>query len=160
MYKNRELRLPFFLRDEEFLFFSFRVQASLIYHLKPATFDSQGVDDMNNLITTEINNELKSFKDARRLNQVTQAWDFLERAHILGQKYWLEHLRVHVYMLKYAFQTRNYSEAMAQLPRIILAAPGSLLNKAPYGNVGTGRVGIFKKMKIPSDLQKILDKNS
>lgn len=35
--------------------------------------------------------------------------------------------------------------------------PGALLRKAPKGNVGTIRGGIFEPMSIPDDLKQILD---
>lgn len=116
---------------------------------------------MKNLkINSEFKKELIGFKEAVFINQYDSAWDHLERAHILGQAYWFEHLKVHLIMFWFAFKTKNLKEVMAQVPRIIVAAPGSLFNKAPLGNVGTGRVGIFKKMRIPEDLQKILNEST
>lgn len=83
-------------------------------------------------------------------------WDHLERAHILGQFHASKHLRVHILMISYSIRHRLFNEFLGQIPRIILAVPGSVLKLAPKGNTGGADVGIFQPMKIPDDLQKIL----
>lgn len=59
-------------------------------------------------------------------------------------------------MLSLAFRTLNFKELLAQIPRLFLAAPGSLTGKAPKGNPGSSRVGIFTPHGVPEDLAKIL----
>jgi hypothetical protein len=85
------------------------------------------------------------------------AWAALERAHVLSQQMAWPHVRVHVRMLGFAWRRRDWRELAGQVPRILLAAPGSLLGRAPRGNTGGARVGIFTPMAIPDDLQRILD---
>jgi hypothetical protein len=87
----------------------------------------------------------------------TGAWKALERAHILSQAYGRPHVRVHARMFVQAWRERRWREVVGQLPRIVLAAPGSWLGRAPLGNTGGSDVGIFTPMAIPDDLQKILD---
>jgi hypothetical protein len=60
-------------------------------------------------------------------------------------------------MFVLSLRTLNLKEAVGQIPRLLLAIPGSLLRKAPRGYVGTVRAGIFEPMPISDDLKKILD---
>lgn len=111
---------------------------------------------MKENLKTHYLQELQSYITAVGRNDFTSAWTHLERAHILGQFDWLAHFHVHVLMFKLGLKTRNWSEILGQIPRILLAIPGSLTGKAPLGNVGTSRMGIFTPMTIPADLEKIL----
>ncbi len=101
--------------------------------------------------------EINNFQNAVKEQKIQVAWKSLERAHILGQFFWKEHLHIHFLMLSLGLKTFNFKEAMGQIPRLLLSIPGSLLRKAPKGNVGTIRAGIFEPMPIPEDLKKILD---
>jgi hypothetical protein len=81
----------------------------------------------------------------------------LERAHILGQSFSIEHARTHWWMLKGGWRRRDCIEIAGQIPRIV----GSLLFSrmwVPIGNTGGARVPPFKSMPIPTDLQTLLDK--
>ncbi|MNT47969.1 hypothetical protein D3C72_1847260 [compost metagenome] len=59
-------------------------------------------------------------------------------------------------MFKLGLAVQNFREALGQIPRLILAAPGSALGRAPLGNTGRSAVGIFTPMPIPDDLRRIL----
>ncbi len=69
----------------------------------------------------------------------------LEDAHLRNQPRAWPHLLVHLKMLTLALKYRVWSEALGQVPRIILAVPGSLLGKAPKGNIGSTKMGIFEE---------------
>lgn len=84
------------------------------------------------------------------------AWRALERAHILSQRWILPHLHSHVAMLGIAWRSRDAGEIAGQLLRLLFAAPGSLLDRAPLGNTGRSNVGIFTPMPIPADLARLL----
>src|SRR5262245_13874253 len=84
------------------------------------------------------------------------AWSQLERAHILSQPYAVPHVRVHGRMFAFAWRAGLWREVLGQLPRLVLAGPGSLLGRAPLGNTGGANVGMFTPMPIPEDLQAIL----
>ena len=56
-----------------------------------------------------------------------------------------------------AWRRRDLGEVAGQIPRILLAAPGTWLGRAPVGNTGGAAVGIFQPMPIAEDLQRILD---
>jgi hypothetical protein len=79
----------------------------------------------------------------------------LERAHILGQRYFREHLRSHVLMLAWAWRQRDWAEGLAQVLRIPGSA-GSLIGLVPLGNPGTRRVGPLTPQAVPEDLHALL----
>lgn len=85
------------------------------------------------------------------------AWRALELAHVLTQPYVWPHIRNHFVMFRYAWTTGNWSELRAQIPRLLLAGPGSLTGRAPRGNPGTRRVGIFESVELPAELKNLLD---
>lgn len=87
-----------------------------------------------------------------------RAFTHLERAHILGQSFPIEHARTHWWMLKVGLRRRDVVEIAGQIPRIV----GALLFSriwVPVGNTGGARVPPFKSMPIPEDLQTLLDKH-
>src|SRR5262245_16414993 len=83
----------------------------------------------------------------------TSAWRALERAHILSQPFAWPHVRVHAAMLGFAFRHRDWREIAGQLPRLVLAAPASLLGRAPRGNTGGANVGILTPLPMPPDIE-------
>lgn len=85
------------------------------------------------------------------------SFSHLERAHILGQSFPIEHARAHWWMLKVGWRRRDFVEVTGQIPRIL----GALLFSriwVPTGNTGGARVPPFQSMLIPEDLQALLDK--
>ncbi len=69
----------------------------------------------------------------------------LEKEHLLLQAKAWPHTHVHWKMLRLALRYRVWKEVLRQIPRLFLAAPGSILGKAPKGNVGSTKMGIFEK---------------
>jgi len=100
--------------------------------------------------------ELESARGAER-EDAARAWRHLERAHVLSQAHAAAHLRVHAAMFGHAWRHRDTREWLGQLPRLLLAAPGSWTGRAPRGNTGGANVGIFTPMAIPPDLAVLLD---
>jgi hypothetical protein len=83
-------------------------------------------------------------------------WYHLERAHIVSQPDpWL-HTRNHVGMLALALRQHDRREALGQIVRIIVAAPGSLSGRYPEGNTGRVAAGLTTPMPIPADLAAAL----
>ncbi len=85
------------------------------------------------------------------------AFPHLERAHILGQSFPIEHAKSHWWMLKVGWRRRDVLEITGQIPRIV----GALLFSRiwiPSGNTGGAHVPPFKSMPIPADLQCLLEK--
>ena len=116
-----------------------------------------GENVMNEKLSQYFNLEVNNYKNAVNSKNVSEAWIFLERAHILSQFHWKEHFYIHLRMLILALNTFDLRETVGQMARLVLAIPGSLLRIAPKGNVGSTRGGIFETMSIPDDLKKILD---
>ncbi|MCY1076844.1 DUF3703 domain-containing protein [Archangium lansingense] len=100
--------------------------------------------------------ELRQSAEAEARGDLPTAWTLLERAHILSQAHAGPHLWVHWRMFTFAWRRRNMHELLGQVPRLLLAGPGSLLGRAPLGNTGGASVGIFTPMPIPEDLQALL----
>lgn len=89
---------------------------------------------------------------AKAAASTEERWLHLERAHIVSQPYpWL-HTRNHASMLYLAVRQRDRREALGQLIRVIVAAPGSLTGRYPPGNTGRAAVGLLAPMAIPADL--------
>ncbi|AYE95844.1 hypothetical protein C0J29_14555 [Mycobacterium paragordonae] len=83
-------------------------------------------------------------------------WTHLERAHIVSQPDpWL-HTGNHVAMFMLAVRQRDRREAVGQVVRIIVAAPGSITGRYPEGNTGRTAAGLTTPMPIPNDLQTAL----
>jgi hypothetical protein len=101
--------------------------------------------------------ELAAAKQAEALGNHDHAWGSLERAHVLSQFHAGPHVRVHFAMAAFAWRRHDLSELVGQLPRLLLAAPGSWTGRAPLGNTGGSDVGIFTPMDIPEDLRMLLD---
>lgn len=76
-----------------------------------------------------------------------KALSLLEEAHLIAQPKAMPHLYVHLKMFLLACKYRNWNEFLGQIPRLLLAVPGSLLGKAPQGNVGSTKMGIFEVKK-------------
>ena len=100
--------------------------------------------------------ELARARAAEAAGDLGQAWRSLERAHILSQAHAGPHVRVHLRMAGFALRQRRVGELLGQVPRTLLAAPGTWLGRAPRGNTGGTDAGLFTPMEIPADLQALL----
>ncbi len=102
---------------------------------------------------TAYHDEMRAAKTAP---DPAQRWTHLERAHILSQlDPWL-HTGNHIAMFALAVRQRDRREALGQIVRIIVAAPGSLAGLAPEGNTGRATVGLRQTMPTPPDLAALL----
>jgi hypothetical protein len=59
-------------------------------------------------------------------------------------------------MLGLAVRQRDRREALGQIIRIMVAAPGSALGGYPEGNTGRVAAGLMTPMPIPADLTDVL----
>ena len=110
------------------------------------------------LITTWTQ-ERRAATEAIRRNDPSQAWNHLERAHILSQPMAGRHVRTHLAMLRFAVRTVRPHEVVGQLFRTLVAAPGSWSGRYPLGNTGGANVSAFAPMEIPDDLRPLLTPN-
>lgn len=111
---------------------------------------------MNPTLRTAYRREIGEARRAEGSGDLARAWKRLERAHILSQMHAWPHVHVHLRMASFAWRRRDFRELLGQIPRILLAAPGSWTGRAPRGNTGGADVGIFTPMEIPEDLRAIL----
>ncbi len=85
-----------------------------------------------------------------------RAWQQLERAHIIGQPWFVQHTEVHWLMLKFGIRIKNRKEILGQLPRLLVGGIKSFVGKIPVGNTGGANVPPLRKMEIPEDLKKMM----
>lgn len=90
-------------------------------------------------------------------NNLQRSWKHLERGHILGQPYPLEHSLVHWRMLQFGIKTKNAKEIIGQIPRLLVGGVKSFVGKIPVGNTGGANVPPLQPMEIPGDLKNIIE---
>jgi hypothetical protein len=79
----------------------------------------------------------------------------LERAHVLAQRMTVRHTYVHWLMLVAGMRSRDYREALGQVPRLLASVLFSRL-WVPRGNTGRARVSALKPMPLPEDLRHLI----
>ncbi len=112
---------------------------------------------MHPMLRQAYETEMTAAMNLYKVGNFQPAFSNLERAHILGQSFPIEHARTHWWMLKVGWRRRDLVEITGQISRIV----GSLLFSriwVPIGNTGGARVPPFKSMPIPEDLQPLLEK--
>ena len=93
---------------------------------------------------------------AKRAPAAQERWRHLERAHIVSQPDpWL-HTCNHAAMLTLALRQRDRREALGQVVRLIVAAPGSMTGRYPVGNTGRVEAGLLTPMAVPADLASVV----
>ena len=110
---------------------------------------------MRDPLTEAWSAELAAADDLRTNGDLGGAFRHLERAHILGQRRTLLHVRAHWEMLELACMRRDPREVLGQLPRLLAALLMSRI-WVPAGNTGGSNVSAFRRMAIPDDLARIL----
>lgn len=100
--------------------------------------------------------ELKSYSEAFRTGDLQVSWRHLERAHILGQPWAVEHTYVHWEMLKFGFRIKSSREIIGQIPRLLVGGVKSFVGRIPVGNTGGSDVPPLRAMAIPKDLDDLM----
>lgn len=99
--------------------------------------------------------ELKSYRDRMAQGALKSAWQHLERAHVIGQKYPYTHSLVHWKMLLFGFKIKSTKEIVGQIPRLLIGGIKSFVGKIPIGNTGGANVPPLQPLPIQEDIQKI-----
>lgn len=99
--------------------------------------------------------ELQSYFSAYKNGELQVAWNHLERAHILGQRYPITHNFVHWKMLQFGFRIKSTKEVLGQIPRLLIGGVKSFVGKVPIGNPGGANVPPMKPFPIAQDLERI-----
>lgn len=102
-----------------------------------------------------FDNEMALARRHYRAGDFSTCFGHLERAHILGQRYYFPHLSSHYWMFKTGIRSRDLREVAGQILRMA-ASVGSLVGVLPIGNTGRASVSAFKPMPIPADLRPYL----
>lgn len=105
-----------------------------------------------------VTEELAKSKETFRKGELQTSWRHLERAHILGQAYPIEHSQAHWKMLLFALRIKNTKEILGQIPRLLVGGVKSFVGEIPLGNSGGSNVPPLKPMEIPEDLSLILER--
>lgn len=107
-------------------------------------------------IKTHFRAEMNAARHALARRDVAAAFAHLERAHILGQRWFWPHTVSHIGMLRVGWQMKDRREIVGQLLRLFLTPLGHLTGRLPIGNNGRARVSAFAPMPVPDDLAAIL----
>jgi len=100
--------------------------------------------------------ELQAARENYLFENWLLAWRHLERAHILGQRWAIEHTEVHWRMLKFGIAIKDWKEIAGQLPLLVFGGVKSFVGKIPVGNTGGSNVPPLLPMEIPADLNNLL----
>ncbi len=131
-----------------------------LYLLRALAFKRIGASDPLSFgirIRSYVDVELEASRAAERAGDAAAAFQHLERAHILGQRSTVQHVRVHVLMLLWALRNHKAGEVFGQFSRVIGAATKTWVGLIPSGNTGGANVSPFKPMAIPDDLAELID---
>ncbi|MDX6187950.1 DUF3703 domain-containing protein [Flavobacterium sp. Fl-318] len=116
----------------------------------------------NTLLPKELapyyNEELKKYQIEYTANNLKAAWNHLERAHIIGQKFPISHTYVHWKMLRFGFKIKSKKEILGQIPRLIFGGVKSFVGKIPTGNLGGANVPPLKSFPIEEEIKNIFHK--
>ncbi len=104
--------------------------------------------------------EIALYKSYLNAANFQLSWKHLEIAHILAQKYPLEHTAVHWKMLLFGIKIKNTKEVIGQIPRLLVGGIKSFVGSVPVGNTGGSNVPPLKRMEIDSELLQIINSNS
>lgn len=99
--------------------------------------------------------ELEKYQSNYSNGDLKLAWNHLERAHILGQKYPFAHSHVHWKMLLFGFKIKSGKEILGQIPRLIFGGVKSFVGTVPVGNPGGANVSALKPFAIDEELKEI-----
>jgi hypothetical protein len=103
--------------------------------------------------------ELAFYESDLKRERYQDAWERLERAHVLGQSWFIQHSYVHWKMLLFGIRIKSGKEILGQIPRLLLGGVKSFVGKIPVGNTGGANVPPMRRMEIPADLKLMLSKS-
>jgi hypothetical protein len=99
--------------------------------------------------------ELASFRYALKNNELNTAWNHLERAHVIGQAYPIEHSAVHLKMLQFGIRIKSSKEVIGQIPRLLVGGVKSFVGIIPVGNTGGANIPPLKSLPIDPEIKQV-----
>lgn len=112
---------------------------------------------MQSSAKTAFTQEMLDARADYRAGELGRCFYRLERAHILGQRYFRAHVITHWWMLKVGVRQRSGVEIKGQILRLIATVPGYIFGWIPKGNTGGANVSPLKPMPLPEDLAPHLE---
>ena len=106
---------------------------------------------------TAFEREMSAAQTCISRGDIDTGFSHLERAHVIGQKYVVPHVRSHWAMLKLEWRRRRPVAVVGQAVRIVLGGIGSAVGVLPDGNTGGSNVSMFRRMPVKDDLEKLRD---
>jgi hypothetical protein len=111
---------------------------------------------MTHELATAFRLELDRARTFYAVAELARAFACLERAHVLGQRYFRPHLVTHWWMLKVALRQRSGRETFGQVLRCAAVVPGYLFGWVPRGNTGGANVSPILPMPVTGDLAPLV----
>jgi hypothetical protein len=100
--------------------------------------------------------ELENYRREISKANLELAWRQLERIHIIGQPWFVQHTYSHWLMLRFGIKVKNKKEILGQLPRLLVGGIKSFVGKIPTGNTGGANVPPLRIMEIPIELKEMM----
>jgi hypothetical protein len=100
--------------------------------------------------------ELEIYRSEMSKGILQLAWRQLERAHIIGQPWFVQHTYIHWLMLRFGIKIKNRKEILGQLPRLLIGGVKSFVGKIPVGNTGGANVPPLRVMEIPEEIKNMM----
>jgi hypothetical protein len=107
-------------------------------------------------LRSAFENEIRAGAVLAAQDRLDDAFRNFERAHVLGQRRTMLHLRAHWAMFRVGCRRRDLREIAAQLSRLVAALLFSRI-WVPAGNTGGANVSAFAHMPIPDDLAGLME---
>jgi hypothetical protein len=104
-------------------------------------------------VKTAFDEEMALTLSAEAKGDLLLSKNHLERAHILGQRWYLAHIKTHFHMLRLAMKQSDNREVRGQNIRLIGITPFHIVGWTPVGNTGGADVSRTLPMPRPSDFQ-------
>lgn len=112
---------------------------------------------MHAALEKRFNSEVAEAQRLLKRGSLNEAFAHLERAHVLGQRYIVPHVRTHWLMLRIGVSRRSVAEVMGQAARIVLGALGSAVGVVPTGNTGGTNISMFRRLPIDPEIENVLN---
>jgi hypothetical protein len=104
-----------------------------------------------------VDAEIRLALGAETRGHFDTAFRHLERAHVLGQRSTVHHVRTHWVMFQMALRNGWTKEAAGQAWRVVASALFTPVGLVPSGNTGTASSSGFQPMTIPASLQRLIN---
>jgi len=111
---------------------------------------------MNTILKNAYHLEMQKARSLFKERDYKQAFMHLERAHVLGQRFFVAHTVTHGWMLRVGWAQRDVNEIAGQVLRLALTPLGHLTGRLPLGNTGGANVNAFKPMPLSKEVEALL----